>query len=392
MKNANYTNEKRELSRIFLVVLSVVICVLLLSAAISVSAAEFAIVGPRPLGMGGAFVAVANDATAISWNPAGLALIGGKGAPWGAAAKPTNWEMVLPVGVRVLGANGTFDTIDAIRLYAPAAATAWLTELDKPGRGISGDAHMGGLFKFKNVGISALRVDALSIIPYVAGANTTIMLEDAALTEYGLSYGRKVGDSLMVGGTVKYIESETYSYDVGIWDAVAGADFEEWVDEATAKNSRTDSDFGVDLGILYSLGDKFRIGAVGKYLNSPEFDYYNDHTNTMGEIEIEPQLRAGFAFLPWDGLIVSADMDLTENETGIPGYDRQTLAAGVEWWVLHTLALRGGAYRNLAEDDIDMTFTAGIGLRFLWVQLNVGGAIDPDENEAGASAAWTVRF
>src|SRR5712692_400351 len=32
-------------------------------------------VGARPLGMGGAFVAVADDATAASWNPAGLALL-----------------------------------------------------------------------------------------------------------------------------------------------------------------------------------------------------------------------------------------------------------------------------------------------------------------------------
>ena len=32
-------------------------------------------VGARPLAMGGAFAAAANDATAAYWNPAGLALI-----------------------------------------------------------------------------------------------------------------------------------------------------------------------------------------------------------------------------------------------------------------------------------------------------------------------------
>ena len=34
-------------------------------------------VGTRPLGMGEAFVAVADDGSAIYWNPAGLARMGG---------------------------------------------------------------------------------------------------------------------------------------------------------------------------------------------------------------------------------------------------------------------------------------------------------------------------
>src|SRR5579884_4543246 len=37
-------------------------------------AVEFAIVGPRAMGMGGAGVAVTSDATATYWNPAGLAM------------------------------------------------------------------------------------------------------------------------------------------------------------------------------------------------------------------------------------------------------------------------------------------------------------------------------
>src|SRR5687768_972860 len=41
---------------------------------------SFEVVGSRALGMGGAFVAVANDSSAVFWNPAGLA----SGQPAGA--------------------------------------------------------------------------------------------------------------------------------------------------------------------------------------------------------------------------------------------------------------------------------------------------------------------
>jgi long-chain fatty acid transport protein len=39
-----------------------------------VTAQSFAAVGTRAAGMGGAFVGVADDASAIYWNPAGLAV------------------------------------------------------------------------------------------------------------------------------------------------------------------------------------------------------------------------------------------------------------------------------------------------------------------------------
>ena len=50
------------------------IALALVTPAGSAAAQTFEVVGTRAAGMGGAFVAVADDASATYWNPAGLAL------------------------------------------------------------------------------------------------------------------------------------------------------------------------------------------------------------------------------------------------------------------------------------------------------------------------------
>ena len=47
---------------------------LVLAGSSETLAAEFVIVGPRAMGMGGAGVAITTDALATYWNPAGLAM------------------------------------------------------------------------------------------------------------------------------------------------------------------------------------------------------------------------------------------------------------------------------------------------------------------------------
>ena len=53
----------------------ILICFLLSLVATPAVAVEFAVVGPRAAGMGGAGVAVTTDAYATYWNPAGLAMV-----------------------------------------------------------------------------------------------------------------------------------------------------------------------------------------------------------------------------------------------------------------------------------------------------------------------------
>jgi len=74
-------------------------------------------------------------------------------------------------------------------------------------------------------------------------------------------------------------------------------------------------------------------------------------------------------------------MDITENETTFDGYDSQNISFGLEWDAFRTLALRAGAYKNIAESDIDWVYTAGLGINLWAVRLDLAGAFSTEEEE-----------
>ncbi len=85
---------------------------LILFAGIShASAGEWQIVGPRALGMGGANVAVANDATASYWNPGAFGFFN---EPGGGDYGNRSWSTSLDVGVGVQVLGGLGEQIDKI--------------------------------------------------------------------------------------------------------------------------------------------------------------------------------------------------------------------------------------------------------------------------------------
>ena len=111
-----------------------------------VLAAGFAIVGPRALGMGGAHVAVVDDATAMYWNPAAIAAY-------------NTLKFQLPLGVQVVEHNDIIDTLsdidDVLGDYDISDPEVCLdtdrldqlvelfTKLDKSGTGITARGNVG---------------------------------------------------------------------------------------------------------------------------------------------------------------------------------------------------------------------------------------------------------
>lgn len=225
-----------------------------------------------------------------------------------------------------------------------------------------------------------------------------IAFEGASITEASLSYAHPTpiaqlgASSLYVGGTFRFMSGRVAYVEENPFNSSAADSTSEIFDRD--EDIETSSNVGVDIGLTYdarkTLG--FKIGLVGKYLNSPDFDYPDNQAvsdtplQKPDKLTIDPQLRVGISGYPLDYMPVdvgsnwwqlSADYDLTKNETLMRDYEKQYLAVGNEfnlvnsfWW---NLALRAGARKNLAESAEGLLYTGGIGLQMAGLNIEVSG-------------------
>ncbi len=180
------------------------------------------------------------------------------------------------------------------------------------------------------------------------------------IVEIPVSYGHAINEKFSVGGNLKYMIAEEFKYK---YEYKNGKD----VDTDTSKQSTA---FGVDLGAMYRM-KMLNFGLVGKNLNSPTF------TGVDGdEIELEPEVSVGVAFIPFSILTIEADYDLTEQER-YGGYKEQFASLGFELDLLRFLALRAGVAKNLSapEGSNGLTYSAGVGLNLWAIRLDLAASI-----------------
>ncbi len=208
--------------------------------------------------------------------------------------------------------------------------------------------------------------------------NTSVAVGRAfGVIEIPVSYGHAfLDDRLSVGITAK-----------GMYGTVTGANIwffdENAIDDAVevaSDNTEGTLNFGLDLGVLYRL-PMVQLGIVGHNLNSPKFKGFEE-TITVGnqtrtilvdDVTLDPQITLGAAFIPNKRFMLEMNYDVLKTGTLLDGYDIQRLSFGTELdvWLL---ALRLGAYRNMALDNPDWVATAGIGLNIFGVRADIGGA------------------
>jgi len=264
--------------------------VILLSAGVS-----YACLGARPLSMGGAFVAVADDVHSCYWNPAGMGNIR-KGEV--TAMRTMNNRDVINYQEWLAGAVKIGDSGGIGGSYVHSIN--WSDETEKT-------TNRNYVFDSKWKVLS------------IGGYGTGILKN----TAFGINV-RQITYTLMTGdGT-----------GITIWGG--GADFKKLGYE-------TDS-VGYDIGILHHLNDQFTIGILIQDVNKPKIDF--GANSPVKKVRYIRNFRPGIAWKPDDKTIFAVDWyDVTLDNIYDEDIEGQTgVRIGFERWVIDGLAIRAGLY------------------------------------------------
>jgi hypothetical protein len=254
-------------------------------------------VGARAESMGECFVAVANDPSAIYWNPAGLAALQRREL----AESHVDW----PADIHY----------DHLTLVLPSK-------------------KLGGSLGFQVGVLGTMMQETTDLQPF--GTGREFSYSDLVV---GMSYARRWTDKLLVGVGGKYVHEDLGSQ-------VGGP---------------VTSSILFDVGSIFYLGlGSVRIATSLTNFGSemkPSGRYVSPYTNEVRQYDgFDPPMvfRYGVAFEPVENSIHRLT---TAFEMSQPADNQRQMKAGVEWLYRHTFALRSGY--NFDVDALK--FSAGAG-------------------------------
>jgi hypothetical protein len=367
----------------------VLICFFLSLVATPAVAVEFAVVGPRAAGMGGAGVAVTTDAYATYWNPAGLAMV-------------KSMDIRIQGTVQVTGREGIIKALDDLKDFNPndtqAKAQSIADQINRAGATISG-VGTGGLYFKGHFGEHAFGFNVSDVATSGAFVSTPLQvttsggqtnlagqmaLRGLEARQAAFSYAYAFADkTFSVGITGKIIQGAAYNNNT---TSLQGGQDPDLLDNFG--KAKISTSYGIDIGAMYRPSSWLRFGVVGKDINQPSFDAPGGL-----QYKLTPQVRGGVALNPWSTMTITADMDITSNQTLVPGLKSQVLSLGLEQTILSEfLSFRVGTYKNVQDAGSIFTPTAGIGMRIYSFRLDLAGGYDFNKGGAIASGALAWIF
>lgn len=307
--------------------LSMVMCLMVACASCSfgqsktgTTAANFLTipVGPRATGMGGAFVAVANDASTAHWNPGGLSRLDGNEfivthAEWLVGSK-LNW----------LGLVVKFDADNALA-FSVNQLNYGKEEITTP------DQPMG-----------------------------TGQQWDAQDIAFGISYARNLTDRFSVGGTAKYIQQRIWNESASAFAMDVGLLYKTEFDGATIGMNITN--FGTEMKM------------DGKDLLQPvDIDpaHAGNNANIVAALETSSwTLPLMFTVGLGMDVVRSDNFQWTVAVDAVyPNNHTSYLNAGTEVTWANLVTLRAG-YNSLFKQSSEEGICAGIGVRYTFGSLS----------------------
>jgi hypothetical protein len=296
--------------------------------------------GARPNGMGEAFTALANDATASFWNPAGLAF-----------TDSTKQELTLQ------HSN-----------WLPQLADDLYYEYLGYANYLSGWGGIGGNITFMSMGEQQ--------------ETSEQGIELGTFYSYGVaitgSFGTEVAPGVSVGLGLKFIYDHLYYQDEGKGTSFAG-----------------------DLGVLYRLPmDDLGLASAGEASIGACLSNLGPNMSYGGNTEDNPlprTLRVGLAYIPMDShltrLRITADysklLTQVEDDFGTE-FNENKWGAGAEFWYYDLLALRAGYMHDTEGISTIQGPTFGAGLQYGGFQLDM--AFIPVEENLQGSGKYNQKY
>ena len=318
---------------------SLLIFVLLVCASPASAQHIFESVGERALGMAGAFVAVADDSTAVYWNPSGLV----HGQPLGATV---GWH------------RSRFGNPDAAPHPGAQTGRSSLSSL--------GTWPLGGSY-------AMIRTTTLR-----PAAGQVLVAETLETRHYGVTILQTLWEGFVVGSTLKYVRGSVSS---GPVDAATNERALEIGEEIERDASGA---FDLDLGLMLDM-TRVRIGLTVRNMIEPTFG-----SPAETEITLPRQARIGLAVLPSSGLTLAFDADL--NTVDLRGDLRRMLAAGAERRLGSRAAVRAGVRWDL-KGPHDPIGSVGASLalgRGMWIDTHYSQGRSGEDRQFGA--AWRAGY
>ncbi len=297
--------------------------------------------GARAAGMGNAFTAIADDAYALHYNPAGLALL----------ARP---ELAMSYTRHFMGLTDDSELSTSFLGYAHPL----------PG----GNGTLGGAWQQFALNPAAYREQTLYL-------------------SYGRPVAKDLGPGDLYGGlTAKYLRRSFGSFPEAA-NAMGGASgFDSTGPDSALTNSSSAGAIDADLGLLYRFKRHYAIGLALQHVNEPNVAFGAGETDRLA--------RSASLGLAYRSLLSNIALQLDTRKSPLGSRDLR-LTTALERWFPKLLIGEFGLRGALAVGSRDLKeLTAGLSYRTRRIQVDYGFGMPLGGISSAGShrVGFSVRF